>query len=107
MVTIIDVDERYNKDGEAFMVIVLQGKLEIATSESTGRPYLTARRTSIPFTFSEDYARSLIGSELPREIDRVECEEYEFVVPRTGKKLKFTHRYQYNATPVALEEVVG
>jgi hypothetical protein len=37
------------------------------------------------------------------EIKRVEYEEYEFQVPRTRKKLKFTHRFQFNAIPVVLE----
>jgi hypothetical protein len=37
------------------------------------------------------------------EIERVEYEEYEFQVPWTRKKLKFTHRFQFNAIPVVLE----
>lgn len=106
MVKIIAIEERFTKKGE-FKVIVLQGKVEVAISESTGRPYLTARKTSIPFTFSEEFAQSLIGTELPGDIERVECEEYEFKVPGSTKKLTFTHRFQYNATPVVLEEVVG
>jgi hypothetical protein len=106
MVKIISVEERFTKKGD-FKVIVLQGKVEVAISQTTGRPYLTARKTSIPFTFSEEFAQSLVGTELPGNIDRVECEEYEFQVPGTKKKLKFTHRFQYNATPMVLEEVVG
>ena len=106
MVTIVGVEERYSKNGE-FNVIVLQGKVEVAISKSSGRPYLTAKKTSVPFTFSEEMAQSLIGTELPGEIERVECDEYEFKVPGTKKKLIFTHRNQYNATPMVLEEVVG
>jgi hypothetical protein len=37
------------------------------------------------------------------EIERVEYEEYEFQIPGTRKKLKFTHRFQFNATPFVLE----
>lgn len=106
MVTIIGIEERIGKTGD-FKVIVLQGKVEVAVSEATGRPYLTARKTSVPFTFSEEFAQTLIGTQLPGEIDRVECDEYEFKVPGTRKKLLFTHRNQYNATPMVLEEVVG
>jgi hypothetical protein len=106
MVKIIGIEERYSKNGE-FKVIVLQGKVEVAISEASGRPYLTARKTSVPFTFSEEFAETLIGTELPGDIERVECEEYEFKVPGTTKKLVFTHRNQYNATPVVLEEVIG
>jgi hypothetical protein len=106
MVKIVGIEERFTKKGD-FKVIVLQGKVEVAISQTTGRPYLTARKTSVPFTFSEEFAQSLVGTELPGEIDRVECEEYEFQVPGTKKKLTFSHRFQYNATPVVLEEVVG
>jgi len=106
MVTIVGIEERFTDKGD-FKVIVLQGKLEVAKSQATGRPYLTARKTSVPFTFSEEFAKTLIGTQLPGDIEKIECEEYEFKVPGTRKKLTFTHRYQYNATPVALEEVVG
>jgi hypothetical protein len=106
MVTIVGLEERFTDKGD-FKVLVLQGKVEVAISQTTGRPYLTARKTSVPFTFGEEYAQSLVGTQLPGEIERLECEEYEFKVPGTKKKLVFTHRYQYNATPVALEEVVG
>jgi hypothetical protein len=106
MVKIVAIEERYSKKGE-FKVLVLQGKVEVAISETSGRPYLTARKSSIPFTFSEEFAQSLIGTELPGDIERIECDEYEFQVPGTKKKLTFTHRFQYNATPVVLEEVVG
>jgi hypothetical protein len=106
MVTIIGVEERFTPKGD-FKVIVLQGKVSVAVSETTGRPYLTARKTSIPFTFSEEFAQTLVGTQLPGDIERMECEEYEFQVPGQKKKLKFTHRYQYNANPTVLEEVVG
>lgn len=106
MVTIIGVEERFTPKGD-FKVIVLQGKLQVAISETTGRPYLTARKTSLPFTFSEEFAQSLIGTQLPGDIERMECEEYEFQVPGQKKKLKLTHRYQYSANTTVLEEVVG
>jgi hypothetical protein len=106
MVTIIDVDERVGENGP-FNVIVLQGKLEVAKSQVSGKPYLTARKTSIPFTFSVDYAKSLIGTELPGEIERYECMEYEFQIPGKKKKIKLNHMFRYDPNPTVLEEVVG
>ena len=106
MVTIIGVAERSSKNGD-YKVIVLQGKVVVAISETTGRPYLTARKSAIPFTFSDEYAESLVGAQLPGDIERIECEEYEFTVPGTKKKIQLTHRFEYNATPTVLEEVVG
>jgi hypothetical protein len=106
MVTIIGIEERLSKTGN-FGVIVLQGKVEVAISKETGRPYLTARKTSIPFTFDEEFAETLIGTQLPGDIERIDCEEYEFLVPGTKKKLKLSHTFQYSATPMVLEEVIG
>lgn len=106
MVKIIAVEERASENG-VFNVIVLQGKLEVAKSQNTGLPYLTARKTSVPFTFSVEYAKSLIGTELPGEIERYECMEYEFKVPGTKKKLKLNHKFRYDPNPTVLEEVVG
>jgi len=107
MVTIVDVDERVGENG-TFNVIILQGKLEVVRSKITGAPYLTARKSSVPFTFSMEYAKSLIGTELPGEIERYECEEYEFVIPgKKSKKLKLSHKFRYDPNPTVLEEVVG
>jgi len=106
MVTIIGVDERVGENG-TFNVIVLQGKIEVAKSQVSGMPYLTARKTSVPFTFSVEQAKSLIGTELPGEIERYECMEYEFKLPGTKKKLKLNHKFRYDPNPTVLEEVVG
>jgi hypothetical protein len=52
-------------------------------------------------------AKSLIGQKLPGEIERIEVDEYEFVVPGTKKKLKLTHSFRYSAEPGIIIEVVG
>lgn len=107
MVTIIGVEERVGENGP-FNVIVLQGKPEVVKSKVSGMPYLTARKTSIPFTFEIEFARSLIGTELQGEIERIECAEYEIVLPgKKPKKLKLNHKFRYDPNPTVLEEVVG
>ena len=83
------------------------GSIEVVVSKETGKPYLTARRTSIPCTFDEVMAKTLIGQTLPGEIERMEVDEYEFVVPGTKKKIKLTHSYRYSAEPATIKEVVG
>jgi len=69
--------------------------------------YLTARKVAIPFTFSTEYAKTLIGTELPGEIEKFECMEYEFQIPGKKKKLKLNHKFRYDPSPLAVEEVVG
>jgi len=108
MVTIVGAEERVGENG-TFNVIVLQGQLEVVKSQTTGMPYLTARKTSIPITFSLEYANTLIGTQLPGEIERFECMDYEITI-HSGKKkktLKCNHKFRYEPNPTVLEEVVG
>jgi hypothetical protein len=108
MVTIVGLEKRTNKaKKEDFNVLVLQGAIEVVVSKTTGRPYITARKTSIPCTFDEKLAQNLIGSALPGTIERKECDPYEFIIPNTKKKITLTHTFQYSPTPATVEEVVG
>jgi hypothetical protein len=107
MVTVIGVEKRTAVSGNEFVVIVLQGEIEIAVSKVTGKPYMTARKTSIPCTFDESIAKSLIGQKLPGAIERLEVKPYEFKVPSTGKQIKLSHTYQYSKEPATVLEVVG
>jgi hypothetical protein len=107
MVTIIGLEKRKAADGKEFNVMNLQGSVEIAISKATGKPYLAARKSSIPCTFDEVLAKSLIGHQLPGEIERIEVDEYEFLVPGTKKKIKLNHSYRYSPEPVSISEVVG
>jgi hypothetical protein len=107
MVTIIGSEKRKTANGKEFNVIILQGDIEVEVSKETGKAYLTARKTSIPCTFDESTAKTLVGHKLPGGIERVEVKTYEFVVPSTGKKIKLTHSYQYSKEPATVMEVVG
>ena len=107
MVLITGLEKRKAADGKEFNVMNLQGSIEVAVSKVTGKPYLTARKTSIPCTFDEVLAKTLIGQSLPGEIERMEVDEYEFLVPGTKKKIKLNHSYHYSAEPATITEVVG
>jgi len=79
----------------------------VVITKTTGRPYLTARKTSIPCTFDEKLAANLVGQSLPGTIERKECDPYEFIIPNTKKKITLSHTCQHSPNPVAVEEVVG
>lgn len=107
MVTIIGIETRKTAEGSEFNVIRLQGRVEVVVSKETGRPYLTARTTTIPCTFDEVLGKSLIGHTLPGDIEKIAVEPYEFKVPGTNKKLKLNHSYRYSTEPVTVAEVIG
>jgi hypothetical protein len=79
----------------------------VIESKITGKPYLTARETSIPCMFSDEFAETMIGQSLPGTIERKECAAYEFIIPNTKKKIVLNHTFQYSQKPVTVEEVVG
>lgn len=106
MVTIVDFQKRKNSKDEEFNVLILQGDIELAISKETGKPYFTARKSSVPCTFDETIAKTLIGKELTGGIKKLECEEYEFIIPGTKKKLKLNYSYAYSPEPSGMAEVV-
>jgi len=106
MVTITGSETRKNSKNEDFCVLILQGGLEIVTSKSTGKPYATVHKVSIPATFDEATAKSMIGKQLKGEIQKVEVEPYEYTLKETGEVVKLIHSYTYNPNPANLAEVI-
>jgi len=108
MVKITSHTERENENGEKFQTLRLQGDVEVVKSTETGKYYATARETSIPSTFDAETCEGLIGKKLPGSIDRVPCEKYEYEIPETGEKIILDFTWEYNPSPVSMqEEVIG
>jgi hypothetical protein len=106
MVTIIGFKQRENSEGENFFALMLQGGVEFVQSQSTGRFYATARRTSISSTFDEITCQNLIGQQLPGNIHRVDCAEYDYALPETGEVIQLKHRYLFVPEGKTVEEVL-
>lgn len=95
MVRIIDYKEREREDGEVFLVLELQGGIEMVRSQITDKFYATVRKTTIPATFDEETCKTLIGQELPGKIEQVKCDLYEFTIKDTGEVIQLDYRYEY------------
>lgn len=95
MVRIINYKERQKEDGTNFYVLELQGGIEMVMSKATGRFYATAKKALIPSTFDEVTCQALIGTEMPGNIVKEECEPYDFVVKETGEEITLYHRWVY------------
>ena len=94
MVTITDFKRRESEDGKEFFTLTIQGGVEIVQS-SKGNSYMTARKTSIPSTFNEVTCQSLIGTKMPGDIEKLECEAYEYENKETGEVITLHHTYRY------------
>jgi len=104
MVKIVDFKTYQREDGENFQVLVVQGGVEAVKSRETGRTYLTAKTTRVACTFDEATCESLIGSNLPGSIKRVEVEPFEFTIAETGEVVERSHRYEYISDEEAIVE---
>jgi len=102
MVTIINYKERETDAGEVFYVLELQGGIEMVKSQKTNKFYVTARKATIPSTFDEETCKSIVGTEMPGRIEKVEVEPYEFTIKETGEIIELDFRYEY--TPEEVEK---
>ena len=76
MVSIVDYKAFQKENGEKFYSLVVQGGVEAIKSKESGRTYLTAKTTNLACTFNEITCKSLIGTQLPGQIRKVEVEPY-------------------------------
>ena len=95
MVRISNYQKRTTEEGKDFFVLELQGGVEIVKSQETGKNYMTARKASMSCTFDELTCKSLIGTELPGSVKKVNCEEYSYTIKETGEIITLSHRFEY------------
>jgi hypothetical protein len=95
MVRIVNYQKRTTEEGKVFFTLELQGGIEIVKSQETGKQYITARKANMSCTFDELTCQSLIGTELPGSVRKVNCEEYEYTIKETGEIITLSHRYEY------------
>ena len=105
MVTITGYAIRQRQDGSSFVSLELTGSVELIQSQNTGRYYATVRKVSIPSTFNEHVAASIVGQKLEGEIIRVQCDPYEFTSKSTGEVMTLSHSWAYR--PQGAMELIG
>jgi hypothetical protein len=95
MVQIIAFQKKENsRTKESYSVLVLQGEPEVLISKTSGRPYISARKTTIPCALEENQAQALLGKELPGTIERVSVTPFQLTLA-SGKKVKISSAFQY------------
>lgn len=95
MVRIIDYKTRTSEDGKQFFTLEIQGGIEMVLSQTTSNFYATARKSSITTTFNEQTCKALIGTEMPGNIEKQECDAFEYTIEDTGEIITLTHKYMY------------
>ena len=106
MVTVVEVAERHRQDGTTFFALILQGGLSLVQSQNTGNFYATVKKCSIPSTFDEETAKSMVGEQVAGSVQKKACEPYEWENKETGEVLQLSHRWVYLPEGATLEEAV-
>lgn len=95
MVTITNYFQRQTAEGKPFLVLELQGGLEILKSRLTGKAYATNKKCTIPCTFDETVAKGLVGTHIKGEIDKVPCDPYDYRLPNSDEVVTLDYTYSY------------
>ena len=102
MVRIIGYKQREKEDGNPFFILELQGGVEMLMSKETGQYYATAKKAYVTSTFDEPTCKALIGTEMPGQIIKEECEPFDYVIKETGEEITLSHRWVF--VPESKEE---
>ena len=105
MVTVTNYSERQRKDGTVFTVLELTGGVELVQNQANLSFYATVRRTTIPSTFSAEVAKTILGSQIPGSIVRVNVPAYDYTNKRTGEIMRLQHGFAYR--PEGSMELIG
>ena len=106
MVTIMSYALRQGQDQKEFLVLILNGGIELVKSRKTERYYATIKKCSISATFDEATCQASIGQQFPGSIQKQSCEPYTFVVKETGEILEMNYRWTYVPDGSTLEEAI-
>ena len=95
MVKVTDFKTITNRDGEQFHALVVTGGVQPVKSQRTGRIYFTTRTATVPTTFDEETCKGVIGTSFDGNVERVECEPYEYAIEDTGEVIELSHRWEF------------
>lgn len=106
MVTVKEYQKRKNAEGMEFFTLTLIGDVQFRLSKN-GAYYATAFKGSITTTFNEETCKGLVGRTFPGQIERIDCEPYEFTLPNNDTII-LNFRYRFNPTQKqqSMEEAV-
>ncbi|MCB0742910.1 MAG: hypothetical protein KDC67_03310 [Ignavibacteriae bacterium] len=107
MVRIVNFNERQSEDGSTFFSLTIQGGVELLKSKSTGNFYATAKKASISSTFDKETCQALIGTEMPGNIVKVNCQPYSYTIKETGEIIELSHRYEYEPEELSEEKTMS
>lgn len=106
MVTITGFAKRKNTADQDFNVLILQGEVEFIKSRESGRFYATTKTCTISCTFNDLMCQGLIGKTLPGNIEKIQCDPYDYHLPGTDEIISLDYTYYYDPIDRTIEQEV-
>lgn len=95
MVRIVNYKKRQAEDGREFFVLEITGGIEMVMSQVSNQFYATAKRAYIASTFDEETCKVLLGTAMPGNVEKKDCDLYEYTIKETGETITLSHRYMF------------
>ncbi len=105
MVTVTNYFQRKNSEGKSFIVLEIEGGLQVIQSPTTGNLYASVSKCTIPCSFDEPTAQRLIGTTMPGTIEKVPCKPYSYVSPKTKEMVTLDYKYHYKEAAAATSAI--
>ncbi len=102
MVTVTNFHVRKTKSGESFVVLTISGGLEMVQSQTSGQWRAVVRKCQIPANFDETVAKSVVGTQLPGSIIRVQTDPYQYTDEKSGEVVTLSHSWSYSPDGVTV-----
>ncbi|MFM7024429.1 MAG: hypothetical protein ACKOXB_15785 [Flavobacteriales bacterium] len=95
MVTITGYSKKDSPSGGKFIVLHLEGGVQMVRSEESGTWFASALKTNIIASVDEKTCKTLVGTQLPGTIIKKKVTPYKYTVPSTGEERMLDYRYEY------------
>ena len=94
MVTVTGYTKKDSASGSKFIVLHLEGGLQMVKSE-TGTWFASALKTNVIASVDEKTVKTLVGTQLQGSIIKQKCNPYKYTVPSTGEERLLDYKYEY------------
>ena len=95
-VTVTNYLKKKNSEGGSFLVLTIEGGVQMRQSQDTGNWFASSLKTNILANMDEASCRAMIGKELPGTIIKKKCPPYSFTIPSTGEERTLDYTFDYS-----------
>lgn len=101
MVTITGYKTRATTQGDRSIYLIVEGGMQPAVSQATGKTYFKSRKASVFAAIDEEVAKSMVGFQIPGTIRQLKVEPYQITNEETGEVRLYDYRNEFVSEDLA------